>query len=85
MSPRVFVLRHVTFSASAIRVHPFLVRLGGLAYVDSARASTWTVQMKKRGSNCNNDYNDFFVGREEIRTGVSSNTKSIMCKAVIRI
>ncbi|PKA50708.1 hypothetical protein AXF42_Ash017587 [Apostasia shenzhenica] len=53
MSRRVFVLRNVTFSASAIRVHPFLVRLGGLAYVDAARASTWTVQMKKRGSNCN--------------------------------
>ncbi|PKA53203.1 Acetyl-coenzyme A carboxylase carboxyl transferase subunit alpha, chloroplastic [Apostasia shenzhenica] len=53
MSRRVFVLRDATFSASAVRADTFLVRLGDLAYVDFARASMWTVQMKKRGSNCN--------------------------------
>ncbi|PKA58005.1 hypothetical protein AXF42_Ash012544 [Apostasia shenzhenica] len=36
-----------------LQYETFPVRLGGLAYVDSAWASTWMVQMKKRESNCN--------------------------------
>ncbi|PKA63689.1 hypothetical protein AXF42_Ash016973 [Apostasia shenzhenica] len=53
MSRRVHVLRDVNLSAFAVRDDTSPVRLGYLAHVETTWATTWTVRMKRRESNCN--------------------------------